>query len=135
MPLDKDKFAKIMGLTTSDIDGEALAALRMANKMLSGENLTWGEILAETPREMRISIHREPPYKFEEGWTPPHLRDKVTIDLMFRAVYNQPRTGNEEFWKWLDDVHTKWGSYGSLTQGQYNGLRNSYRRVAKTPAG
>jgi hypothetical protein len=40
------------------------------------------------------------------------------IDLMFRAIYAQPRTGSEDFWRWVDDVHNWWESCGSLTQPQ-----------------
>lgn len=132
MPLDKAKFVKVMALTTSDKDGEALAALRIANKMLAAEKMTWGEVLTGVSRELKVSIQRE--YTADEPWVSPHLKDKVMINLMFTSVYSQPRTGNESFWQWLDDVHEKWIRYGQLTQGQYTALRNSYKRVVRTSA-
>jgi hypothetical protein len=52
MPLlqaDRDKLAKIMGMTTSSAEGEQLAALRQANKLLKERQMTWAEVLARAP--------------------------------------------------------------------------------------
>lgn len=43
--LDRARLAKLMGMTTSDQDGEALNALRMANKLIAGAKLSWPEVL------------------------------------------------------------------------------------------
>lgn len=43
--LDRAKLAKLMAMTTSDQDGEALNALRMANKLIAGAKLSWPEVL------------------------------------------------------------------------------------------
>ena len=98
--------------------------------------MTWSEVLAGPERSFRVVVTREPAmagaYQAEENWTPPHLRDKVMIDLMFRAIFSQPRTGNEEFWRTMDSIHANFVKYGSLTQGQYNAIRNCYRRASRT---
>lgn len=133
MPLDREKLAKLLALSTSDNEHEALGCLRAANRLIKAENLTWADVLAGPEKTFRVVVQREP-YTAEENWQPPHLKDKVMIDLMFRTVYAQPRTGNEDFWRWLDDVHHKYETYGSLTHGQFNGLRNSYRRCIRTSA-
>lgn len=39
--MDLDKFVKILKLTTSPVDGEALAAVRKANEILKRENFEW----------------------------------------------------------------------------------------------
>lgn len=134
MPLDRDKLAKMLAMTTSDKDGEALSAIRMVNAMLTKEKVTWGEVLAQAPPAVRISISREAYEGDGEAWVPPHLKDKVLIDTMFRTLYSQPRTGNEDFWRWVDDVHQKFGQYGCLTQGQYTALRRCYQRATRTSA-
>jgi hypothetical protein len=131
VPLDKAKLAKIMAMTTSDKEPEVLAAISLANALLKRENLTWGDVFNDVPQGMRITIQRNATRQ-DEDLSPsnaPHLRDKVTIDLMFRTIYQQPRSDNEGYWQWLDNVHEKWMRYGRLTQGQYNGVRNSYQRV------
>lgn len=126
--MDREKLAKLLAMTTSDNDHEALAALRMANKMLTAERATWGEVLAAGGASVRITLQREP-YQPEENWQPPHLRDKVIIDQMFRVVYAQPRTGNEELWQFIDSVHQWWQDKQFLTPRQYAAIRAIVTRV------
>lgn len=133
MPLDREKLGKLLALSASDNEHEALGCLRAANRMLKAENMTWADVLAGPEKSFRVTIAREP-FTAEENWVAPHLKDKVMIDLMFRSVYSQPRTGNEDFWRWLDDIHNKFETYGHLTQAQYRGLRNSYQRVMRAEA-
>lgn len=133
--LDRDRLAKVLALTTSDQDGEVLAAISTANAILKREKMTWNDLLAPPPQSVSITLHRhrapEGAYKSDENWSPPHLSDKVLIDTMFRAIYSQPRTGNEDFWRWLDDVHNKFEVYGRLTPGQYTALMKCYRRAVR----
>lgn len=135
--VDKDKLTKLLAMTTSDNDGEALNAMRMANKIVKGAGLTWEQVLTEPPRRVTVTVSRNgfnpgPTAAPPEDWSPPHLKDKVIIDLMFRAVYSQPRSSNEEFWQFMDSIHERWRKFGNLTQDQYNALKNCYNRVRKT---
>lgn len=135
MPLDRDKLAKILALGASDKVHEAAGCMRAANRMLAAENMTWAEVLSGgQEKTLRVSVVRETYKGQSEDWTPAalHLRDKVMIDLMFRSIYSQPRTGAEDFWRWVDDVNAKWEQYGRLTQGQYTAIRNCYKRTLKT---
>lgn len=43
---DIEKFIKVMKLSTSSFDGEALSSLRLANKMLTASNLTWDNVIS-----------------------------------------------------------------------------------------
>ncbi|UEM08225.1 hypothetical protein JL101_036400 (plasmid) [Skermanella rosea] len=48
MPLDRalaDRLAKLLGMTGSDYDGEALAAARKANALLKTAGLTWADVI------------------------------------------------------------------------------------------
>lgn len=122
-------------MTTSENDGEALNAMRMANKLLTAEKATWEEVLASRAAPsftMTVTRRDAPaPYKAEDGgWIAPHLKDKVIIDLMFRTIYSQPRS-NEEFFQWVDSVHNRWQTHGNVTQAQYAALQRSYQRVRK----
>lgn len=139
MPIDRDRLVKILGLTTSSNDGEALSALRKANEIIKGENLTWSDVLAAAPTTtINISLRRGAPQTHYEGeqadWSPPHLRDAVMINMMFKAVFSQPRTGNEEFWQFMDSIHHWFEEHKSLTQRQFNALRTCYQRVARASA-
>jgi len=54
--LDKTKLIKLLNLTSSNSDGEALNALRIANKMLTENNITWQQIVTgdyKTPETAR----------------------------------------------------------------------------------
>jgi hypothetical protein len=45
--LDRERLAKVLALTTSDNDAEALAAIRRANEIIKGENLGWLDVIAQ----------------------------------------------------------------------------------------
>jgi hypothetical protein len=45
MTIDKDRLSKLMMMTTSENDGEALVALRMANKLLQRATVNWEQLL------------------------------------------------------------------------------------------
>lgn len=138
MPLDRERLTKLMGLTTSTNDHEALSALRKANEIIKGEKLTWNDLLAEAPmRQVTVTVNRYPthqPYQSDGDWVSPHLKDKVMIDLMFRGVFAQPRSSNEEFWQFMDSIHHWFEEHKSLTQRQFNALRTCYQRVARASA-
>lgn len=134
--LDRDKLAKVLAMTTSDTDPEALAAIRMANRMLAAAGLTWEAVLAAGGvRQLTVTVTRHgeapAPYQTQEDWVAPHLKDKVTITLMFRAVFMTPRTGNEGFWEFMDSIHQWFVEHGTLTQKQYQALRAAYMRTVR----
>lgn len=129
-------------MTTSTNDAEALAAMRKANEVVKGAGLTWNDVIT-SQNVVNISISRQAPggapfgmqredfQQSEQDWTPPHLTDKVLIEAMFRAIYSQPRSDNEEFWQWVDSVHQQWLDRRRLTPGQYRAIRRCYSRVMK----
>ena len=54
-PLDSQRLAKIMGLTDSAHDGEALVAVRKANAQIVAAGMTWDEILRPSDN-LRIAV-------------------------------------------------------------------------------
>lgn len=58
--LDTDRLVKLMRMTESSSDGEALNALRLANRMLREADMHWGDVL-RAPRADRS--HLVPPSK------------------------------------------------------------------------
>ena len=135
--IDRTRLTKLLAMTTSDNDGEALNAMRKANAYIASWEMTWEDVLARPQATViNIGLQRAPPatnpYRGEDqDWDPPHLRDKVVIDTMFRAIYAQPRTDNEEFWTFLDSVHQYWKDKQRLTPKQFQAIRNCYQRVRK----
>jgi hypothetical protein len=130
MPLDLERLTKLMAMTTSDKDPEALAAVRMANKMLSGLKMTWGDVLKVVPPEVKMTIFAQTQH--EANWDEPaYLSDKVQIDLMFKSIYSAPRTGVEDFWRVVDGIHQSYVTHGRLTAAQYKIIRHCYSRTLR----
>ena len=55
--MDRDRLAKLLSLSQSDNDAEAISAIRKANSMLKKEGLTWQNVLGSVPS----SPQRRPP--------------------------------------------------------------------------
>jgi hypothetical protein len=64
--LDKDRLAKLLSMTSSDHDAEALAAIRKANEFLRLHRKSWSEVLGTEP------VIEPPPYRPEMSRPPPH---------------------------------------------------------------
>ena len=45
----RDKLVKILDLTSSDVEGEALAALSAARRLLTANGLTWTDVICAPP--------------------------------------------------------------------------------------
>lgn len=52
MAVDINKLIRIMRMTESNADGEALNALRMANAMLKADGKTWEDVITLFPRPL-----------------------------------------------------------------------------------
>lgn len=133
-PVDKARLTKLLAMTTSDNDGEALNAMRMANALIKAADKTWADVLSNGGTTINIAVQRAQPaaqpYAGEDAdWSPPHLTDTVLIDAMFRVIYASPRSDNEEFWQWVDSVHQYWLDKRRLTPKQYQGIRRTYTRI------
>ena len=50
--MDKLKLIKILSLTTSSNDGEALSAIRKANEFIVANKLSWDTIFIEPPKSV-----------------------------------------------------------------------------------
>lgn len=70
--IDREKLVKFLRMTESDQDGEALNAIRMANRMVKAARLTWGDVLRTTATAPSPSAYGSPDYR-----TPPSKRGKA----------------------------------------------------------
>lgn len=132
MQLDRSKLAKVLALTASDKEGEAINAMRLANKMLEQAGLTWGAVL-EQRAAVSIRVFDFTPGgdkgAFDTGDTPDPGTNKPVIDQMFATVFAVAPEG--EFKDWLMSINDQWNRYQRLTPSQYDGLRRSYARVMR----
>ena len=118
-PKKFERFVKVMMLTSSPVEGEALAATRMANNLLAEVDLNWDEFLnnlTQTPSKPK-------PRKNSVKHT-----DAEEINKMFEAVVAglDPDTSFSGF---IESLHSWWEKHGFLTEKQYTALKNSYDGV------
>lgn len=142
--MDRAKLAKLLAMTTSANDHEALAALRRANAMLKAADQTWADVLSSQTTISIGFVDRDPPWthdmtpkpspQTDEPWVPPHLQNVDVIQMMLAKVNEQPRVGHEDFWEFVDNCKKRVERHGNLTQGQYNALRRCYARAVRARA-
>jgi hypothetical protein len=110
--MNKGRFIKLMMMTTSDMDGEALTALRMANAMLAEDNLNWEEFCNGKDQQQRqYTAHT----------------DIDNIDKMFAVLFDTvPAT--DGFREFIESVHAFWERTGRLTPRQYDAIKRAYDR-------
>jgi hypothetical protein len=121
------QFVKLMMMTTSSHDNEALTALRKANAMLASANLNWEEYLGG-PREYRSA--QNPPWD-EDKVQPPRQQRRheransdENIDRMFEEAFARVRPGSS-FRQTIESIHTWWEEKGFLTQKQLDVIQRA----------
>lgn len=72
MEFDKDRLAKLLSMTSSDHDAEALAAIRKANALLRLSRKTWADVLNPPPPAL-ASPRSEAPRYAPRAPAPPEL--------------------------------------------------------------
>lgn len=96
--LNKEKLLKVLQLTQSDSDGEALNAIRIANQLLKNAGLAWNDVIlaAQKTRDDPVTQssdigwrpqHRSWDYSPFEGTVPdPHLEAEEYTDEDWVAI-------------------------------------------------
>jgi hypothetical protein len=105
---DRDRFVKLMMLTQSDHDGEALVALRKANGLLVRDNQNWQEFIdGKTVTTVNNNV------------------DDAGLEEMFEFLFDRVRGSFRLF---IDDVHRQWVRKGSVSPKQYDAVLSAFRR-------
>ena len=111
--MDVTKLIKLMNLTTSTFDGEALNAIRKANLLLAESNISWIEFIKEkniTIKEIVVKKPRDP-----------------QIEEMLRLCKKGVRSiSGKMFINSLADWYKK---HGSLSEKQLISLKKWYDNV------
>lgn len=66
--IDLVQLVKILNLTQSDSDGEALSALRMANAKIKAAGLSWESLITPPPPKPKNYRFKEMPDEFDRAW-------------------------------------------------------------------
>jgi hypothetical protein len=110
------KLSKLLNLSTSDNDAEALSAIRMANTILKGEGLGWVDMLL-TPPGNKIPLRNTPAptetsKKKYDGEDVAHMLDEC------KGTF-------------IDSLRDWYDSKGFLTAKQYESLLKAYKDQTK----
>lgn len=131
-PVPIDRLVKLMMMTTSSFDAEALVAIRKANSLLSSSNANWQDVL-----RTGFSIHTfdYPPPRRPPPPSPSKRKKKKTIDpradlinQMFETILAEV-SQSSSFREFIVDVQEKWETTGSLTPKQFDAMERAYNRV------
>lgn len=120
MAMDIDKFFKVVNLTTSSVDGEALAAIRKANAMLKSNQTTWEMVILGKPRKAEFTEEKKSKKKSTE--------DKDRIAEMFEAVLKSVEGYDSE--DFIHSIHDFWKTRGFLTPKQKSALEKFYNNCS-----
>lgn len=122
--METDKIVKLLNLTRSDNDNEALLAIRRANAIVNKANSSWDVLLAAREE----SRGYDPPPPRRPPPPPPRKKEFPPVETMLsvclRQVKGQARGFIESLAIALDD-------YGSLTEKQESALRKFYSNCVK----
>jgi hypothetical protein len=113
---DFSRLRKLLALTTSDADGEALSAIRMANAILTRTKVHWFDVMDAAERVT------------EEQQPAPPRKSRVAeeIDEAFDLVL---ATSQGAFREFILDLLEQWQDAGSLSPKQRAALLKAARRA------
>jgi hypothetical protein len=118
-PKHFERFVKLMGMTGSQSDGEAINALRMATAILIRENITWEEFLTKG-----IKIQHE-------SWSGSKPVRKAAVSNeqaapIFQFLLSTLRDGS--FRNTIISIYLQWKDKGWVSERQWEVVFNSYKQ-------
>ena len=92
---ERERFVKLLGMTHSSSDGEALAAIRKCNDMLTQHKLSWHDVVVSrdpNPNQARPNQARaQTPYEAGQGTRAWRRRDQPSPSRAFEASIRRER--------------------------------------------
>lgn len=110
---DKERLSKLLELSRSSNDNEALSAIRNANSLLDKNNLRWPSILSQQFQVKYIEITVEP-----------EPSDYIALIDYIKAYSNHEPTLD-----FINSLESFFEKVGYLTEKQSNALFKCYQRV------
>lgn len=135
---DYAMFRKLLQMTLSSNDGEALTAIRKANGLLLADNKNWEELL-----DNKVSVSTEasftqekwkstkPEEHFEEPEDDPEEHTIEHIEHMFQTLIGHEVVGGirpGSFRDMVEDIYYRWQQTNHLTKKQFKVIKNAYMR-------
>lgn len=121
--IDCQRLIKLMMMTTSTVDGEALTAIRKANALLKTNGSDWNKFIKAIPEP------RPPPKPSGRGFEYMKPESKFTDPDIPRIIDSLMRDAKGGFRNVLESWKQYWEGHGYLTERQYEALINAYERA------
>ena len=121
-----EQFIKLMGMTSSQHDGEALNAMRLAWSLMAKHNIGWEEILRG---KVTVTNQVAP---FGPGSSPSSIPQgrAVISDAEARDIFETlDRTVKGGFRDFVESIRTQWETEGWMSLKQHAALKKAYDRV------
>ncbi len=121
-----ETFTKLMMLTTSNNDAEALTAIRKANAMLASMNNNWQDFIAGKVR--LVSAATSLADDDVAAGVATNFDNEEEIRKLFQRLYDKT-SPESSFLDFVDSVHEWWQEKGFLTKSQYEAIRTAYDKT------
>lgn len=134
MPIDKQRLIKILMMTQSANDQEALLAIRKANALMAVDGTTWGNIFGRAIGASR-PIGSNPNYRSKpsgRGTTtdPRHNPPKPIADPEIpKMIKSLLRDAEGSFYDFIFSLKKQWDHQKYLTERQYGALCEAYEKA------
>jgi len=137
--LDTERLVKFLGMSDSSSDGEALTAMRMANKLLREAEVTWRDVITD-PRvaERQVFeafVHQKTRTHAARYGRPlrakrhnPNEGRHTDSDIPEMLTALRQRRHEMGFLMFLAGVTEQYRRVGYLTTSQLNAVRAAYQR-------
>lgn len=143
MPTNFDLFIKVMGMTASSHDGEALNAIRKANALLGAQNMNWEDFLRakvkwarEEPKGEKTSSEKDRDQRYRGGAKREYPdgskmaskpEDVEAVETIFKFLFDKIPP-NSSFREFLNSICDYWEMNGFITERQFDAIHNAYHR-------
>jgi hypothetical protein len=124
--MQQELFIKVLGMTTSTHDGEALAAIRKANELLKAAGVTWREYIeaVDITRKAKGGKQAPPPPPPQDDFEDIEVDEiREMLDVLLRTVSPQ-----SPFRNFIESVNQQFCDNGHLSEKQIAAIRKSYKR-------
>lgn len=149
--MNTELLLKLMRMTTSDNDGEALVAIRKANAMLAAEKKDWEDLIVRSSQvRSQDNSFRTPPSQrkpppsrnpYADAWKRANPRprtrpepDSDLLDSMLDVVLAEVDLSSS-FYDLVRSIKRQFDEKGTISERQAEVVRNAYNRAMKNKRG
>jgi hypothetical protein len=132
--MNVEMLTKLMMMTTSSHDGEALNAIRMANQMLSKHKLSWQDVtktIRVPPKPKEEPTISERAARAARAGRETHKSRVSATEIRRMFAYLRKNLEKGPYRDFIAGIHEDWRKFHKLTDGQLKGLEKVYRHCLR----